>query len=170
MAERLATIRRRLSETVLPALPADADFAREQGEFVLQALDLLEAVAHLEYRYDLVEAHDYRRALTELAAILPTDHELVDPLAGATAVPLPTPDPRPSPAALADHVRMCKELVGRVFTVLARGDDRARALEVLRELADRQVERERALFAPTGATTSSATLAHVLTAVHVDDS
>lgn len=169
----LEAIRERLAETIFPMLPPEAEFAREQAAFVLMALDLVRAVHPHAYRYEVVERHEYAAALGDLLALGATDHEAgTDHEAAAgheAAAAIAGPEPRADEAsiplaALAEGNRALKTAVTQLFEALcAEGGAAAdRAREVMRDLAVRQVARERALFASTGYTQSDTSLAELL--------
>jgi hypothetical protein len=168
VGEQLGAIRQRLAETVLPALREDADLAREQGAFVLVALDVIAAAHEHEYRYEVVELHDTASTIGELMSCAPNSAVRSDLEAEASrleSLGRPRLDEAAMPLATVRGIgRIYKEVAAQLFETLCDTDaptrDAARA--VMLRLAAQQVERERALFAATGYTTSERSLLEVL--------
>jgi hypothetical protein len=69
IGEQSGAIRRRLTETIVPALPPNAELAIEQGSLILTALDLLCASHEHEYRYEVIELHDTWRPSSSCVAL-----------------------------------------------------------------------------------------------------
>jgi len=164
----LIAVRRRLAESILPALPADAEFAREQAAFVLKSLDLVLSIQEYSYRYEVIELHDYlagMRALSALDVSNPIVDELRAQLLAALDEPSPGPDEALTPLAVLEHrVQSYKALVGAMFEAVSRqaGAAAEEARAVMTRLAGRQVERERALFSATGYTETDRPLAAIM--------
>ncbi|MEU7818466.1 hypothetical protein [Pseudonocardia sp. NPDC049154] len=155
VTRQLLSIRRRLLETVLPELPADADFAREQAMLISAALEHLAANHEHEYRYAVVENDDYRRALRELDRTGVGSAEVTRLL----AEPRPRPDDGALPlAAVTEQTTRMK----RALVALAQ-DPRGAAGRHLAALAERQVEREGSWFRAVGFTAESPPIAQTLT-------
>lgn len=167
IAEQIGAVRRRLEQTVLPALRPDADLAREQGEFILAALDLIATAHEHEYRYEVIELHDARATVEDLVACVTDEQARLRLLAECEAPPGPLPRVDECATSLADvraAGRTFKRQVARLFEMLHNAGPvpRDAAIAVMSRLAERQVERERALYARTGYTTSERSLGEVL--------
>jgi hypothetical protein len=54
VTQQLRSMRRRFCDTILPALPPDAEFAREQANLMLATFDWLLDTHEHEYRYQVV--------------------------------------------------------------------------------------------------------------------
>lgn len=169
VAQQLRSIKLRLTETIIPALPADARFAQEQAGLMVATLDWLLDTHEHQYRYEVVENVEYRRLLAELAEgdeATPTDDATLAEVRDTLSEPGPSPhDAAMALGDLADQNRRLKELTRRVFAALsavpsAEAAQRARAL--LAEVANRQGERELAWFRMTGFPQAPGEIAAVL--------
>jgi hypothetical protein len=158
VTRQLQAIRRRLTESVVPELPPDAAFAHEQVALIGAALDLLIECHEHEYRYAVLENHDYRVLLGELAA-----------LAGGggdeSAALLAEDGPTPRDGALtldavtAQSARM-KALVERLHSGLADDPEHAgAATRLLAAVAATQVEREASWYRAAGFTADAPPIA-----------
>ncbi|HVV07933.1 hypothetical protein [Amycolatopsis sp.] len=149
VTQQLEAIRRRLAETVVPELPESAEFAHEQVLLIDAALGFLIETHEHEYRYAVVEHHDYRTVLGELARLGgTTDRPVLDALdesgPGETDAVIPLPE-------LTERTRTMKVLVERLYRRLS-ADGVAGANELMADLAARQVGREASWFRQAGFT------------------
>lgn len=156
VTQQLEAIRRRLTETVVPALPESAHFAHEQVLLIDATLgSLIECHEH-EYRYAVVEYQDYRTTLAEFAQMIASDErEVIDildedgPSVTEAATPL---------HVITEKTRRMKVVTDQLYQRLsgrsAGGDSSAAAL--MARLAARQVERESSWFRQAGFTRDDA--------------
>ncbi|HEY2224107.1 hypothetical protein [Actinomycetospora sp.] len=147
VSQQLAAIRHTLAKTVVPALDADADFAREQAGLVLASLDWAMDVVESEHRYEVVEHTDYRDLLSSLLAMAPGDD-----VGDAQAVLDATAESPHDLAGLREQTRALKRDTDAVFTLLARQDPAVAltARQLVSRVAVRQTERELAWTRMTG--------------------
>lgn len=156
--ESLTALRRRMAETVIPALPADP-FVQEQSALMLATIDWLLEVQPHEVAYEVVENEDYRALTTALAGLLPENRraraaERLDAIIGRTHVPSIADVPRVAEAV--EQNRELKALAGELFTAITRGEAAAdesaveKAKAQMVEVARRQERRERAFYRMTG--------------------
>jgi hypothetical protein len=66
IAQQLQAIKVRMEETIVPELPAEAKFAREQASFIVTTLDWLLATHEHAYRYEVVENDTYRKLIASM--------------------------------------------------------------------------------------------------------
>ncbi|ODU07010.1 MAG: hypothetical protein ABS81_02635 [Pseudonocardia sp. SCN 72-86] len=152
VTRQLVSIRRRLLETVLPELPPDAGFAREQALLISAALEHLATTHEHEYRYAVVENDDYQRAVRHLNQAGVRIEELTRLL----AEPRPRSDDGELPLATITEqtTRLKRALVAMADTPAGAG--------ALAELAARQVEREGSWFRAAGFTAASPPISETL--------
>lgn len=146
VAQQLAAIRHTIAKTVVPALAADADFAREQAGLVLASLDWAVDVVSSEHRYEVVEHADHRALLASLLELGPDDAAEARAVLDATAV---VPDDL---ATLCEQTRALKRAGEAAFgSLTADGAASAtRARELMSGVARRQTARELAWARMTG--------------------
>ena len=152
VTQQLEAIKRTLVASVVPELPAEAAFARQQVLLIGAALDfLIECHAH-EYRYAVVENSEYRTLLKELAgraSTLPTD------VADVLAEQGPAPSDAQLPLqTITEQTRRMKVLSERLYADVAAGGgvDVPAVLDLQARTAERQVEREASWFRLAGFT------------------
>jgi hypothetical protein len=152
VTQQLEAIKRTLVTSIVPELPAEAAFARQQALLIGAALDfLIECHAH-EYRYAVVENTEYRTLLKELAGRATAAPEEVSEV-------LAEEGPAPSDAHLplgtvTEQTRRMKVLCERLYADVAAGGggDLPAVLELQARTAERQVEREASWFRRAGFT------------------
>ena len=172
VAQQLQSIKLRLTETIIPALPADERFAQEQAGLMVATLDWMLDTQEHQYRYEVVENVEYRRLLGELAQGEEAGSTNAATLSEIRDM-LSEPGPSPQDAAmalgdLADQNRRLKELTRRVFTAMSAvpsGEPTQRARALLAEVARRQGERELAWFRMTGFPQAPGEISAVLASV-----
>jgi hypothetical protein len=152
VTQQLEAIRRRLIESVVPELPADAAFAHEQVLLIGAALEFLIECHEHEYRYAVTENHDYRVLLDDLTGSGAAAGEAADLLA----------EQRPAPDDGAIPLRTITEQTARMKVAAERLHDRLVAQRpaagepdvsaLFARTAVRQVEREAAWFRRAGFT------------------
>lgn len=142
---QLRTMRERLAETVLPALPDDAGFAREQALLMVATLDWLVDTHEHEYRYQVTKNHAYRAAVATLG---PDDADA----AAVLGRPAPAPEGVAIPLAeVAEQNRVLKEIVARAHAAASRDPaNRDRVGALVAGLARGQRDRELAWYRMTG--------------------
>lgn len=156
--ESLTALRRRMAETVIPALPDDP-FVQEQSALMLATIDWLLDVQPHEVAYEVVENEDYRGLTAALAGLLPDGErgraqERLDAITRTAHVPSIADVPRVAEAV--EQNRELKALAGELFTAITRdgvaADDSAagKAKAQMVEVARRQERRERAFYRMTG--------------------
>lgn len=157
VTQQLRAMRIRLEETVVPALPDEAGFAREQALLMMATLDWVIDTHEHEYRYQVVENHEYRRLV---AALGPGDPALADLLAR----PAPSPGDVAVPLAeIAEQNRLLKEFVADTRESSAEDPaERERSHDLLTGVARRQRDRELAWYRMTGFPGAQAGIAEVL--------
>ncbi|MGH8997988.1 MAG: hypothetical protein ACRDY7_01195 [Acidimicrobiia bacterium] len=154
---QLASMATAMERVVLPALPADAIFAREQAGLVWATLNWLVDVHASEYRYEAAEGDDYRALLGALLALDGADGSSEVPEVPEMRAVLDEPVAGTGPTtgdlvAVRDQTRRMKALAvgflassGDIGPELRRG-----ARELVMGVAERQVRREQAWFRMTG--------------------
>ncbi len=148
VAQQLAAIRNTIAKTVLPALDADAGFAREQTGLILATLDWVLDVQASEYRYEHVD-HDDARALLEALVGLDGADALdgVDDARAALDEARTVPDDL---VALRAQTLRLKQLGEQAYTAASGTAQADRARQLLGAAARRQSERELAWGRMTG--------------------
>ena len=161
VTQQLEAIKRRLAEAVVPELPADAAFAREQVMLIGAALDLLVECHEHEYRYAVVENRDYRTLLERLSRLASgTDAESEELLAEVA--------PRPDDGALAlttitGQTERLKAAAERLYTSSAVDPGAAdESFALLADVAGRQVEREASWYRVAGFTAGAPSIGSLL--------
>lgn len=157
VTQQLEAIKRRLVESVVPELPADAAFAREQTTAINAALDFLIECHEHEYRYAVIEHHDYRSLLAQFAEL---DGERADLL--AEDGPGPDDGARALYSITEQTRRMKDEVERRYARLLCAPSVADRASALLAEVAGRQVEREASWYRGAGFTRDSPEIGGVL--------
>ncbi len=168
ISQQLQSMKRCLEETIIPELPKEATFAREQASFMAATLNWLLQTHEHQYRYEVVENVECRALLSRLSDVDEAgsaDCELDDMIRGALLQEGPSASDAAIPLqAVVAQTRHVKQLVSRLFNVLceksAAHGNRARRL--LGEAAISQGRRERAFFKGTGFTISDEDLGAVL--------
>lgn len=162
IAQQLQSLSKALAETIIPALPEDAGFAREQAGLSLATLGWLADVQAHAYRWEVAENAEYRALLQELAALDAGGSDGVRELLATP--PPPAHEALPAPEDLAAQNAALKEESGRLFTQLAGadGETRERATQLLSGVSQRQSTREQAWFRMTGFTGSGPGVGDVL--------
>lgn len=153
VTQQLQALYRRLAETVLPAIPADEEFAQEQGQLILATLNWLMDTHEYEYRYEVVENTEYRSLLSELVHLDGLDEQLRAEARANLAEAGPREDEAATPLPdLADQSRRFKRLaVNAASDLLANSGAGAEAARPLVARAARiQGMRELAFFRTTG--------------------
>ncbi|MFR9805004.1 hypothetical protein ACL02T_22365 [Pseudonocardia sp. RS010] len=160
MTQQLTAIRRRIADSVVPELPADARFAREQVMLIDAALGLVIDSHEHEYRLAVLDYHEYRSLLEEFARLAgegsPSLPEQVadGPAPDAGALPL---------AAVEERTRWLKEETARRYSELARRPSTAaQAGTLLAGVAARQVDREASWYRGAGFTADAPPLTDLL--------
>lgn len=153
VTQQLEAMRRRFAETIIPALPQDADFAQEQAKLMLATFDWLLDTHEHQYRYVVVENNLYRRLLAELAAL--GGRGLPEPLCADVRACLAEPGPAAEEAStplprLEDQNRRIKQLAMTMAGALQDGADAGAARALVAECAHAQGKRELAFFRKTG--------------------
>jgi hypothetical protein len=153
VTQHLEAIRRRLIESVVPELPADAAFAQEQVLLIGAALEFLIECHEHEYRYAVTENHDYRILLEELTGSGAAAGEAAELLAEQGpapddgAIPLRTITEQTARMKVAAERLHSRLVAAQRFTA---GEPDVSAL--FGRIAVRQVEREAAWFRRAGFT------------------
>lgn len=158
ITQQLRSVRDRFTETILPALPQDADFAHEQANLIAATLDWLLDTHEHEYRYEVVENVEYRRLLTELVNMdrssAEPDMTSIDEARAALSRRGPAADEAAIPLReLAAQNKQLKDIAGRMAAAMMASDDSAAAggaRSLVSTLARRQGQREAALYRMTG--------------------
>ncbi|WP_037140333.1 hypothetical protein [Rhodococcoides fascians] len=149
VTQQLQALRRRVSETLMPALPETAKFANEQAKLVVSTIDFLIDTHEHEYRYEVLENIEYRQLVASLTA-----HK-----ADASAEEiLGERGPAPSDAAIkleriVDQNRRLKDTARRLdaeASVNPESDSAVQANSLVAELAQRQVARELSWYRLSG--------------------
>jgi hypothetical protein len=158
IAQQLRSVRDRFAETILPVLPADAEFAHEQANLIAATLDWLLDTHEHEYRYEVVENAEYRRLLTDLMRIRSSsadqDTASTDEARSALSDRGPASDEAAIPLReLAAQNKNLKDVAGRLAAAMMASGDSVAAGSVrslISALARRQGEREAAFYRMTG--------------------
>lgn len=171
VTQQLRSMRRRFCDTILPALPPDAEFAQEQANLMLATFDWLLDTHEHEYRYQVVENDEYRRLLAELVGLAgdALGEQAREEAGACLAEPGPDPGEASVPLAdIADQNRRLKEhAMGLAAAALAdsgSGETRAR----IARTALSQVDRELAYYRSTGFPRSAGELRSALNPVQHD--
>jgi hypothetical protein len=162
VSQQLEAIKRRLIESVVPQLPADAAFAHEQVLLIGAALDFLIETHEHEYRAAVVENHEYRDLLRELQGRRSTPD---DEVSAVLAEDGPARDDGAVELRMiTEQTVRLKELGDRLYRELAgRGDTVDRPVsDLLAGIAERQVEREASWFRGAGFTRDAVSIGELL--------
>lgn len=173
VTQQLLSLHRRLADTILPALPPDEEFAREQGRLMLATLNWLLDTHEYEYRYEVVENTDYRHLLSSLVNLgrSEVDEHLRAEIRTILAeAGLAEDEARTPLAELADQTRQLKQLAARLASVLLSGSDAEATQSLLGHAARVQEKRELAFYRMTGFSQEARELRSVLGRVRSDTS
>jgi len=156
VAQQLKAVKARLEESVIPLLPGDAKFAREQATFIITTLDWLLDTHEHQYRYEVVENVDYRALLSAmLERRLPASLDVS--LFSAARNVLQEKGPAPSEASIPmgevlEQNRRLKSAAMGLYTALSEGcgsrDNPTR--DLVSAVSIKQARREVAFFKKTG--------------------
>lgn len=166
VTQQLQSMRRRFCDTILPALPTDAEFAQEQAKLMLATFDWLLDTHEHEYRYQVVENHEYRSLLTALSALSGSDRPEID---SSLAEAGPAPDGASVPLTeLAEQNRRLKQHAMSLASALLDGPEAGAARTLLARTARAQGDRELAFYRSTGFPQDAAALGSKLDPAHHD--
>lgn len=171
VTQQLRSMRRRFCDTILPALPADAEFAQEQAKLMLATFDWLLDTHEHEYRYQVVENNEYRSLLTELVFLAgaATGEQWREEANACLAEPGPAPGEASVPLAdLADQNRRLKEHAMSLVSSLLADSEAGDARTLLARTARVQGDRELAYYRLTGFPRDAAEIQSTLGAVQHD--
>ena len=149
---RLVAVQKALEDIIVPLLPDDADFAREQLALIIKSIALMRKQIPLEYAFHVHDAKAFATFADELADKLPTSCLARASLATAVErVRIIAPPQVPDRQALEDAVQALRAEIERVID-----DDSADAATfaaigpVVLAHTRRQTLLERAWVADTG--------------------
>lgn len=171
VTQQLRSMRRRFCDTILPALPTNAEFAQEQANLMLATFDWLLDTHEHEYRYQVVENNEYRSLLTELVFLAGAvvGEQLREGADACLAEPGPAPDEASVPLAdLADQTRRLKEHAIRLGSSLLADSGSGEARSLLAKIASAQGDRELAYYRLTGFPRGAAEIQSTLDSVQHD--
>lgn len=157
MEMQLKALRKRFLETVMPYLPEDAAFAKEQANLMLATFDWMIDTHQYTYRYEVIENVEYRNLVSNLAkdaGALPDEKATVAAVQELLAEKAPRPDEGAFPMKdlINQNVRL-KGFAEKLFQVLTTdaGTDLAKsAKKQVGKVASLQERRERAFYRFTG--------------------
>ncbi len=157
MEMQLKSLRKRLLETVMPYLPEDAVFAKEQANLMLATFDWMIDTHTYNYRYEVIENVEYRNLVSNLAKdaeALPGEKATVAAIQELLAEKAPRPDEGAFPMKkLIDQNIRLKRFAETLFQALTAdaGTDLAKAAKKqVGKVASLQERRERAFYRFTG--------------------
>lgn len=168
VTEQLRAIKFRLEETIIPEIPEASEFARDQANFILATLSWILEINEHQYRYEVVENREYREGLSLLLNLAKNSSEgecLRDHAERLLASEGPEADEGLIPlASVESQNRQLKKLVAEMYKGLVeQHPDKAEgARSILKALALRQGERDRAFYRKTGYLESTTSLADIL--------
>ncbi|MBM4763764.1 hypothetical protein [Bacillus sp. B15-48] len=157
ITQQLKTLKLRMEETIIPALPSDAAFAHEQANLMLATLNWMLDTHEHQYRYEVVENAEYRQLLTELASFpdtLQTDISLKTTIEEILSESGPEPTEAIIPLNnIIDQNRRMKEITEEFYEQIRVHPNNKvanQAQTLLAKLAIRQAKLEVAFFRMTG--------------------
>jgi len=155
VSQQLQAIKRRIEETIIPELPENAKFAREQAAFIVISLDWLLDINEHQYRYEVVENMEYRQLLADM--IDRSKGEIADDSIQLIRRSLLEPKPPQQDAIIPlqtviEQNRKLKKLAAELFTMFSKqnGSHANPARDLFARVALRQGRRELAFFSRTG--------------------
>ncbi|MCB1476720.1 MAG: hypothetical protein H6883_12130 [Rhodobiaceae bacterium] len=156
VAQQISAIKSRFEETIIPEIPEQAKFARDQAQFILVTLSWLLEVHEHQYRFEVVENHQYRSGVADLVAIAQGSAGMSDLLREVSAL-LASPAPKATEAmiplsTLEGQNRSLKGFVARLYKAIPEEapEKAEQARHVLKRLSLQQGERDRAFYRRTG--------------------
>jgi hypothetical protein len=156
IAQQLNSLKLRMEETIIPELPQESRFAREQARFIVTALEWLLDTHQHEYRYEVVENVEYRKLLGSVldeSTGCQVDDEHRQALLKALEARGPGANEAVTPVdAIRSQNREMKALAADIFRSLSarHGAPENPARPFLEQVARSQVRRELAFFKKTG--------------------
>ena len=113
---RLAAVQKALEDIIVPLLPDDADFAREQLSLIIKSIALMQKQIPLEFAFHVHDAHAFAAFADDLSARLPANYAGRAELATAVArVRLVAPAKVPDRQELEDAVRSLRRDIERII-------------------------------------------------------
>lgn len=168
VADQLRAIKCRLEETIIPEIPEESKFARDQADFILTTLSWILEVNEHQYRYEVVENREYREGLS-LLLNLAKDTSEGKCLPGHAERLLASEGPGVEEGlipltSLEAQNRQLRKLVAEMYRGLVdqHPDKAEEARSILKVLALRQGERDRAFYRKTGYLESATSLGDIL--------
>ncbi|HEY4004093.1 MAG TPA: hypothetical protein VGM60_02750 [Pseudonocardia sp.] len=154
VTQQLKAMSASMERTVIPALPAESTFVREQAGVILATLNWLLDVHESEYRYEVTEAQDYRGLLGALLEVegaeqSPQSAPIREVLAESPAESGPTAGDL---GKVREQGRRMKELAAAFPASADEGGLEAHqtARRLVLAVAERQATREQAWYRSTG--------------------
>jgi len=168
ITQQLQSLKTRMEESVVPELPVEAKFAREQASFIVTTLNwLIETHPHA-YRYEVVENVRYRMLIQDMLALecsAESDAELTSRCRAALSEAGPKPDEASIPMndVLLQNRRLKEAALDLYSQWSSRfGTSKNPARSLLKEVSLKQGRLEVAFFKQTGWVTTNDSLGALL--------
>ena len=169
VSQQLQSIKRRMEETIIPALPSSEKFAQEQAAFILITLNWLMETHEYQHRYEVIENIEYRELLQNMInRDLHLEHggRMLDAIQNAILEPGPSQSDGAIPlSTIIEQTRRFKKLSGELYTALSahNGREGNPTVDLFSDVAIRQGLRELSFYRRTGYTESPQDIGEILT-------
>jgi hypothetical protein len=156
ISQQLKAIKVRIEESIIPELPLESKFAREQASFIVTTLDWLLDTHKHAYRYEVVENVEYRNLIAAmLRRNIAADAEV--PLVAAAKEVIQEKGPLPDEASIPlddvlEQNRRLKQAAMALYAALSArfGSTDNPMRDLLAAVSMSQAKREVAFFSKTG--------------------
>jgi hypothetical protein len=161
-------MKRRMEETIVPALPPNEKFAQEQAAFIVIALNWLLETHEYQHRYEVIENTEYRELLKNMAGHateLKDGGDLLRAIQHAILEPGPSPTDGVFPLSIViEQTRRFKRLSADLYAALSAQSSREvnPTRRLFSDAAIRQGQRELSFYRRTGYVDSSQDIGEVL--------
>lgn len=156
IAQQLTSLKLRMEETIIPEIPQESKFAREQARFIVTTLEWLLDTHQHEYRYEVLENVEYRKLLGAVleestGCHVEEEHRQAGRRALAAAGPGVNEAVTPVDVIRSQNREM-KALAADIYRSLSarHGAPENPARQFMEQVARSQVRRELAFFKKTG--------------------
>lgn len=156
LEQQLRAIKVRLEESILPEIPREAKFAREQASFIVTTLEWLVDTHKHAYRYEVVENAEYRTLLQQMMqrpGFSSAEAPLLDVARAALQEKGPAPDEASMPLDdVLQQNRRLKSAAMTLYTALSErcGSSDNPTRDLMAAVSMNQARREVAFFRKTG--------------------
>ncbi|MCK9506232.1 MAG: hypothetical protein M0Q95_18880 [Porticoccaceae bacterium] len=156
---RLGAVLKTIDDIVIPAIPEDKKFAREQLALIQKSIALVKDQIINEYGFMIRDALDCFRLADELAAIMPENEPmranlLAQKQQGAEFIPTQIPNRQATEDFLRSFKKVLEDTVDASLSAEPQSSDeqerRRKIIRAVLEHSERQTIRERAWVVDTG--------------------